>query len=102
MQKMLVVYNPYSRNKYKKKVDKIKEVISKKFEYDIYHTEGPKSITNYIKNNGEMGLFAFRKPYVTPPQFLKLFGKRKNLAVLKKKFFGTVFYLQISIVLCKS
>lgn len=53
MQKMLVVYNPYSRNKYKKKVDKIEQVISKKFEYDIYHTEGPKSITNYIKNNGE-------------------------------------------------
>ena len=53
MEKMLVVYNQFSRNKYKKKLDKIKSVIEKRFEYTIYNTEGPKSITNYIKEHGE-------------------------------------------------
>ena len=53
MEKMLVVYNPYSRNKNKNKLDKIKNELSKKFELTVYKTEGPKSITNYIsESNG--------------------------------------------------
>ena len=50
MEKMLVVYNQFSRNKYRKKLDKIKSVIEKRFEYIIYNTEGPKSILGFFSN----------------------------------------------------